>query len=54
MGGRDGQFGPAGGGSLFRAYRYGRDYPGLAGKDLTAGKTIEELYPNETYGGAAR
>jgi len=54
QGGRDGQFGPAGGGSLFRAYRYGRGYAGLAGKDLTPGKTIEELYPNETYGGAAR
>jgi hypothetical protein len=34
---------PPGGGSLFRAYRYGRDYPGLAGKDLTPGNTIEEL-----------
>jgi hypothetical protein len=54
QGGSDGQFGPAGGGSLFRAYRYGRDYAGLAGKDLTPGKTIEELYPNETYGGSAR
>jgi hypothetical protein len=42
-------FGPGGfgggfGGSpIFRAYRYGRDYPGLAGRDLTPGKTIEEL-----------
>jgi hypothetical protein len=25
---------------IFRAYRYGPDYPGLAGKDLTPGKTI--------------
>ena len=29
---------------LFRAYRYGPDYPGLAGKTLTPGKTVEELY----------
>lgn len=27
--------------SLFRAYRYGPDYPGLAGKDLTPKGTIE-------------
>jgi hypothetical protein len=31
------------GNPVFRAYRYSRDYPGLAGKDLTPGKTIEEL-----------
>jgi hypothetical protein len=43
--GGDGQFGPVGGGSMFRADRYGRDYAGLAGKDLTPGKTIEELEP---------
>jgi hypothetical protein len=30
-------------GSLFRAYRYAPDYPGLAGKVLTPGKTLEEL-----------
>jgi Arylsulfotransferase (ASST) len=29
--------------SLFRVQRYGRDYAGLAGRDLTSGKTIEEL-----------
>jgi hypothetical protein len=28
--------------SLFRAYRYAPDYPGLVGKDLTPGKTLEE------------
>jgi hypothetical protein len=39
--------GPPGGGSLFRAYRYGGDYPGLAGKDLTPGQTIEELQAHE-------
>jgi hypothetical protein len=32
-----------GGNSVFRAYRYAKDYPGLAGKDLTPGKTIEEV-----------
>ncbi len=31
------------GNSLFRAYRYPSNYPGFAGKDLTAGKTIEQL-----------
>jgi hypothetical protein len=36
-------FGPAGGSGVFRAPRYGPDYPGLAGKKLTANKTIEEL-----------
>ena len=46
-----GGFGPPGfgggfrGNPVFRAYRYGRDYPGLAGRDLAAGKTIEELQP---------
>jgi hypothetical protein len=34
-----------GGNPVFRAYRYAKDYPGLAGKDLTPGKTIEELEP---------
>jgi hypothetical protein len=43
-GGFPGGFGgPPGGGSVFRAYRYAADYPGLAGKDLKPGKTIEEL-----------
>jgi hypothetical protein len=41
--------GPGGGGppplgnALFRSYRYAANYPGLAGKHLTPGKTIEEL-----------
>jgi hypothetical protein len=39
--------GPPGGASLFRAYRYGRDYPGLAGRELKPGKTIEEIEKNE-------
>ena len=34
---------PPGMNPLFRALRYGADYAGLAGKDLTPGKTIEEL-----------
>ena len=32
--------GPERGTPIFRAYRYGPDYPGLAGKDLTPGKPI--------------
>src|SRR5262249_31447925 len=35
--------GPPGGSPVFRAYRFAPTYPGLAGKDLTPGKTIEEL-----------
>jgi hypothetical protein len=35
--------GPMMGNTLFRAYRYGTDFPGLAGKDLRPGKTIEAL-----------
>ncbi|HEV3117576.1 MAG TPA: aryl-sulfate sulfotransferase, partial [Gemmataceae bacterium] len=34
-------------GAVFRAYRYAPDYPGLAGRDLTATKTIEELLASE-------
>lgn len=48
--------GPPGGGggppplgnAVFRSYRYATDYPGLAGKDLTPGKTIEELQAKGT------
>jgi Spy/CpxP family protein refolding chaperone len=36
-------FGPGGGSAVFRAYRYAANYPGLAGKDLMPGKTVEEL-----------
>jgi hypothetical protein len=39
--------GPPGGSAVFRAYRYGPDYPGLAGKELKPGKTLEELQPKE-------
>jgi hypothetical protein len=34
--------GGPGGASVFRAYRYAPEYPGLAKKDLKPGKTIEE------------
>jgi len=39
--------GPPGGSGLFRAYRYGPDFPGLAGHELKPGKTVEELEPRE-------
>jgi hypothetical protein len=42
-GGFPGFGGPGGGSGLFRALRYTPDYPGLAGKELKAGRTIEEL-----------
>jgi hypothetical protein len=32
-----------GGSGIFRAYRYGRDFAGLVGRDLTPGKTIDEV-----------
>jgi hypothetical protein len=46
--GRGGPFGgfggpPGMGSSLFRTYRYPANYAGLAGRDLTPGKTLEEL-----------
>ncbi|TMQ32848.1 MAG: hypothetical protein E6K70_16325 [Planctomycetota bacterium] len=41
--GGPGRGGPPGGAPLFRAYRYATNYPGFAGKELTAGKTVEEL-----------
>src|SRR5262249_48568914 len=31
------------GNAVFRAYRYAKDYPGLSGKELMPGKTIEEF-----------
>jgi hypothetical protein len=42
-----GRPGPPGGTPLFRAYRYATDFPGFAGKELTPGKTLEELQPKE-------
>jgi hypothetical protein len=45
--GRGGRGGRGGGGpqgsSVFRVYRYGPEYAGLAGKDLAPGKTLEEI-----------
>jgi hypothetical protein len=36
--------GPGGGpGGLFRSYRYGVDYPGLSGKDLTPGEKLVDV-----------
>jgi hypothetical protein len=43
LGGVAGSRDPRGRNSLFRAYRYGSDYPGLAGKELNPGKTADEL-----------
>ena len=52
---RQGLFGgPPGGGGVFRAYRYGPDYAGLAGKDLKPGKTVEELDPKSRRSPRAR
>jgi hypothetical protein len=47
--GPGGPGGPLGGiaNALFRAYRYASSHPGLAGKDLTPGKTLEELQAKE-------
>jgi hypothetical protein len=42
-----GRGGPPGGSPLFRAYRYATNFPGFAGKELTPGKTVEELQPKE-------
>jgi hypothetical protein len=39
--------GPPGGASLFRAYKYAADYPGLSGRDLTPGQTVEEIEKTE-------
>jgi hypothetical protein len=40
-------WGPAGppnlGNAVYRSYRYAADYPGLKGRDLKSGKTVEEL-----------
>jgi hypothetical protein len=42
-----GGFRPPSANGLFRAYRYGPDYPALAGKELKPGKTVDELQPKE-------
>jgi hypothetical protein len=43
-----GGFGPPGGAAVFRVYRYAANHPGLAGRDLMPGRTIEELEAKET------
>jgi hypothetical protein len=56
--GRGGPGGPAlpggpgglaslGGSPVFRAYRYAANHPGLVGRDLKPGKTVEEMQPKE-------
>jgi hypothetical protein len=45
---------PPGESGLYRAYRYGPDYPGLAGKVLEPGKTIEELQSGEKAKGSGK
>jgi hypothetical protein len=45
--GKGGKGGPGGGGAVFRTYRYGPDYPGLKGKDLAPGMTVEEMLAKE-------
>jgi hypothetical protein len=40
--------GPPGGTSLFRAYKYAADFPGLAGRDLTPGPTVDEFEKSES------
>ncbi len=39
--------GPGAGAAVFRVYRYDPAYPGLAGKDLKPGKTVEEMQAKE-------
>jgi hypothetical protein len=45
--GGPGPGGPPGENPVFRAYRYALDFPGLGGKSLKPGKTVEELQPKE-------
>ncbi|HSQ55471.1 MAG TPA: hypothetical protein VLM40_06975, partial [Gemmata sp.] len=42
-GGPPGPQGPPGGGGIFRATRYPAEYPGLRGRELKPGKTVEEM-----------
>ena len=42
-GNRGGRGGGPQGNSIFRVYRYAAEFPGLRGKDLTPGKTLEEI-----------
>jgi hypothetical protein len=47
-------FGGPGPTSIFRSLRYAPNHPGLLGRDLTPGKTIEELEKNEKKGARSR
>ena len=40
-------FGGPGGSPVFRVYRFAANHPGLVGKDLTPGPTIEEMEKQE-------
>jgi hypothetical protein len=40
-------FGPGGGSAIFRGYRYAPNYPGLVGRDLAPGRTIEAMERKE-------
>jgi len=48
LGGSPGGFRAFGGDGLFRAPRYAPDFPGLAGKDLTPGKPLEEVQAEDS------
>jgi hypothetical protein len=41
---------PSLGNAVFRSYRYGPDFPGLKGRELKAGKTVEELQATQAPG----
>jgi hypothetical protein len=45
--GPPGPFTPGGVVPVFRVYRFAAEHPGLAGKQLVPGKTIEEMQPKE-------
>ena len=47
VGGPGGRGGPPGGSPLFRAYRFAANFPGFAGRDMTPGKTLEEMQPKQ-------
>lgn len=36
--------------AVYRSYRYAMDYPGLSGRDLTPGKTVQELESEDAAG----
>jgi len=48
-----GDMSPMGASNVFRAHRYGPDYPGLTGKDLTPKGPITEVFSNKLIDGPA-